>query len=76
MRGFEAELHGGLIGRQAEVGQKVADFLLAGVEDLAGRGLVDGVGDVVAEFLKMPAQLLKEGVGGQLGLGGHSRSKG
>src|SRR5262249_4636007 len=40
--GLEAELDSGLVGDSAEARQEVADFLLAGVDDLAGWGLVDG----------------------------------
>jgi hypothetical protein len=66
--GLEAELHGGLVGASAEASEQVADLLLAGVDDLAGRGLVDGVGDAPAELLELLAQLLQEGLGRDLRL--------
>jgi hypothetical protein len=71
LRGFESELDGGLVGGLSEVSEQVADFLLRGVDDLAGWRLVDGVSDVVTEFLEAAAQLLEELVGRQLGLGVH-----
>ena len=71
LRGVLAELDGGLVGGRAEVGEEVADLLLAGVDGLAGGGGVDGGGDVVTELLEAAAQLLREGVGGQGRLGGH-----
>jgi hypothetical protein len=71
MRGFESELDGGLVGGLSEVGEEVADLLLRGVDDLTGWRLVDGVGDIVTEFLEAAAQLLEELVGRKLGLGVH-----
>jgi hypothetical protein len=38
LRGVEAELQSGLEGGLAEVGEEVADLLLALVDDLASRG--------------------------------------
>jgi hypothetical protein len=76
LRGVEAELDGGLIGRLAKVGEQVANLLLAGVENLTGRGLVHGVSDVVAELLEVLAQLGEQGVSGELRWGGHGRSGG
>lgn len=73
MRGVEAELHGGLVGGLAEVGEQVADFLLRSVDDLSGGSLVDGGGDVEAELLEAAPQQFEEGSGGQLGLGVHRR---
>ena len=64
--GLEAELDSGLIGGLAEVGQEIADLLLAGVDDLAGWGLVDGIGHPPAELLELLAPLLHEGLGGDL----------
>jgi hypothetical protein len=71
LRGVEAELHGGLVGSLSQVREEVADFLLAGVDDLAGRGLVDGVGDLLAKVLELAAELVQEVGGRQLGLGVH-----
>ena len=68
MRGVEAELEGGLVGGQAEVGEQVADLLLRGVDDLTGRGLVDGGGHVRAELLEVTAQLVEQILGRKLGL--------
>src|SRR3954447_13644951 len=70
-RGVESELHGGLVGGLAEDAEEVSDLLLAVVDDLAGRGAVDGSGDVKAKPLELAAQLVQQGVGRQLGLGGH-----
>jgi hypothetical protein len=53
LRGIESELHGGLIGGLAEVGEQIADFLLAGVDDLAGGSLVDGRGDILTKLLEL-----------------------
>ena len=61
--GLEAELDSGLVGGLSEASEKVADLLLAGVNDLAGRGLVDGIGDAPAELLELVAELLHEGLG-------------
>jgi hypothetical protein len=66
--GLEAELDGGLVGGLAEAGQEIADLLLAGVADLAGWGLVDGLGHPPAELLELGAELLDEGLGGDLRL--------
>jgi hypothetical protein len=41
LRGVEAKLEGGLEGGLPEVGEEVADLLLALVDDLASLGLVD-----------------------------------
>src|SRR4051812_23954805 len=64
--GLEAELDGGLVGGLAEAGQEIADLLLAGVDDPAGWGLVDGIGHPPAELLELGAELLDEGLGGDL----------
>jgi hypothetical protein len=69
LRGGGAELDGGLEGSAAELGEEVAHLLLAGVNDLAGGGGVDGVGDVMAEALEADTQLIQQGVGGHGGLG-------
>jgi hypothetical protein len=71
LRGIEAELDGGLKGGSPEVGEEVADLLLAGIDDLAGGGGVDGGRHVLTELLEAATQLLQEGVGGQGGFGGH-----
>lgn len=71
MRGIEAELDGGLKGGLPEVREEVADFLLAGIDDLAGRGGVDGGGHPLTKLLEAVAQLFQEGVGGQGGFGRH-----
>src|SRR3954466_1207212 len=64
--GLEAELDGGLVGGLVEAGQEIADPLLAGVDDPAGGGLVDGIGHPPAELLELGAELLDEGLGGDL----------
>lgn len=71
MRGVGAELQGGLVGGLSEVGEEVADLLLAGVNDLAGRGAVDGGGDILTQLLKAAAQLLQQGVRRQSRFGRH-----
>ena len=48
MRGVEAELDCGLVGGSPEVGEEVANLLLAGVDDLAGGCAVDGGGHALA----------------------------
>src|SRR5690349_21336892 len=62
LRGVGAELEGGLIGGLSEVGQKVTDLLLAGIDDLTGRRLVDGGGHIVTELLEASAELFQQGV--------------
>src|SRR4051794_26950027 len=74
--GLEAELDGVLVGGLAGAGQEVADRLLAGVNDLAGRGLVDGIDDPPAELLELGAELLDEVLGGDLRLTIHGWSLG
>ena len=79
MRGVEAELDGGLVGGLPEIGEEVADLLLAGVDDLAGRGRIDGGGHALTKSLEAASQLFQEGVGGDdrfggLGFGGHGFS--
>src|SRR5205807_1496238 len=74
-RGINLQLQSGLVGVAAEVGEEVADLLLAGVEDVAGGSLVDGVGDATAEFLKAAAEALQEGVGGNGRQGVHRGSR-
>jgi hypothetical protein len=76
LRGFKAELDGGLVRRLAEGGEQVPDFFFAGVDDLPGRGAVDGGGDVLAELFKAAAQLVKEVLGGELGLAVHGGNSG
>jgi hypothetical protein len=71
LRGIEAELDGGLIGGLPEVGEEVADLLFTGVDDLAGRGGVDGGSHTLTKLLEAATQLLQEGVGRQGGFGGH-----
>jgi hypothetical protein len=58
-----------LVSFATEVDEEVADLLLAGVDDVTGRGLVDGIGDAATEFLEAAAQALQEGVGGNGGKG-------
>jgi len=55
LRGVGTELDGGLIGGLSEVGQEVADLLLAGIDDLTGGCLVDGGGHVVTPSLETSA---------------------
>jgi hypothetical protein len=71
LHGIEAELDGGLKGGSPEVGEEVADLLLAGVDDRPGGGGVDGGGHALAELLEAAAQLFQEGVGGRGGFGRH-----
>ena len=55
MRGVGAELDSGLIGGLSEVGQKVTNLLLAGIDDLTGGCLVDSGGHVLTELLEASA---------------------
>src|SRR3954447_5572957 len=71
--GLEAELDGGLVGGLAEAGQEIANLLLAGVEDLAGWRVVDGIGHPPTELLELHAELLDEGLGGDLRWAIHGR---
>src|SRR5437868_2215624 len=68
---FQAELDGGLVGLLSEAGEQVADLLLAVGDDAAGRGGVDGGGDVFAELLELLAQARGQVVGGGLWLRVH-----
>src|SRR5947209_3325168 len=69
--GLEAELDSGLVGGLAEACQEIANLLLAGVDDLAGWRVVDGIGHPPAELLELLAQLLHEGLGGDVRLAIH-----
>ena len=71
MRGIETELDCGLIGGSPEFGEEVANLLLAGVDDLASRGAVDGGGHALTKLLEAASQLIQEHIGGKGGLGGH-----
>lgn len=71
MRGVEAELDGGLERGQSEVAEEVADLLLAGVDDLAGGGVVDGGGHILTKSLEVTAKLIQEGIGGDGRFRGH-----
>jgi hypothetical protein len=55
LRGVGPELQGDLVGSLAEVSEEVADLLLAGVDDLAGGGEVDGGGNVLTQLLEAAA---------------------
>jgi hypothetical protein len=55
--GIEAELRSRLKGELSKVGKEVADLLLTGVDDLAGRGRVDGSGHILAKLLEVLTQL-------------------
>ena len=72
MRGIKTGLHGGLIRLLAEVGEEVADLLLAGIKDVPGGCLVDSVGDLLTETLEALAELFAQGIGGKLRLGVHA----
>lgn len=52
MRGFQAELNSRLIGELSKVGKEVADFFLAGVDDLTGRSRVDSSSHMLAKLLE------------------------
>jgi hypothetical protein len=43
----------------AEVSEEVTHLFFAGIDDVAGGRLVDGVGDVAAKFLEAAAQALQ-----------------
>jgi len=66
-------LDGGLISGQSEVGEEVADFLLAGIDDLAGGGGVDCGRHILTESLEVAAKLIQEGIGGDGRFRGHGR---
>jgi hypothetical protein len=55
LRGVGAELEGGLIGDLSEVGEEVANLLLAGIDDLSGGRLIDGGSHILTQLLKMAA---------------------
>ena len=71
LRGVEAELNGGLIGGLSEVSEEVTDLLLRGVDDLTGRGLVDGGGHILTKLLEAATQLFQEGGDGNGRFEGH-----
>src|SRR5262245_22433847 len=71
LRGIEAGLHGGLVDPATEVSEEVADRLFAGVDDLAGGCLVDGVGDLPAEPLEVGTELFAEVIRRESGLQVH-----
>ena len=63
MRGVGAELNRSLIGGLSEVRQKVADLLLAGIDDLTGGRLVDGGGHLLTQgVLEASTQLFQKDV--------------
>jgi hypothetical protein len=62
LRGVGAELDGGLISGLSKVGEEVADLLLAGIDDLTGGCLVDGVSDVLTELLEASAELMQKSI--------------
>src|SRR3974377_2633985 len=74
--GINLQLQGGLVGFAAEVGKQVANRLLTGVDDVTGRGLVDGVSDAAAEFFEAATQALQESIRGEWRQGGHRGSGG
>jgi hypothetical protein len=55
LRGVGAELQGGLIGGLSEVCQKVADLLLAGIDNQTRRSLVDSSSHILTELLEAAA---------------------
>ena len=59
MRGIEAELDSGLESGVPEVGEEVADLLLACVDDRPSRGGVDGGGHLLTKLLEAAAQLFQ-----------------
>jgi hypothetical protein len=63
LRGVGAELDGGLESGEPEVGEEVANLLLAGVDDSSGRCGVDSSGHILAELLETPTKLFQE-IGG------------
>jgi hypothetical protein len=71
LRGVGAELDGGLKGGRAEVREQVADLLLAGSDDLPGRGPVDGVRYLPTQFLKAAAELFEKDICRQGWFGRH-----
>src|SRR6516225_2267683 len=72
-RGLEAELDSRLIGELSKVGKEVADFLLTGVDDLAGWGRVDGSGHILAKLLEVLAQLGQQILRRESRFGSHGR---
>jgi hypothetical protein len=71
LRGIEAELDGGLKGKQSEVSEQVADLLLAGVDDRPGGSGVDGGGHLQTKLFKVVEQLTRKGVRGHGRFGRH-----
>ncbi len=73
LRGVGAELNRSLIGGLSEVRQKVADLLLAGIDDLTGGRLVDGGGHLLTQVLEASTQLFQKDVRRQGRFGRHRR---
>ena len=71
MRGLQTELNSRLIGELSKVRKEVADFFLAGVDDLTGRGRVDSSGHLLAKLLEVFTQLLQKSVRGNGRFGSH-----
>jgi hypothetical protein len=59
LRGVGAELDGSLKGGLAEDSEKVADLLLAVVDDLTGGSCVDGSRHILAKLLETATQLIQ-----------------
>lgn len=71
MRGIGAELESDLVSGESKVSEEVANLLLAGVDDLTGRSLVDGGRDISAELFKADAKLFLKSACRQSGDAGH-----
>ena len=62
-----------LVSELSKVRKEIADFFLAGVDDLAGRSRVDGGGHLMAKLLEAFTQLLEQSVSGNGRFGSHGR---
>jgi len=60
-------LQGSLVSGFSKASKEIADFLLAGIDDLSGGSLVDGLDDSTADFFELGAEGLDKDLGGHRG---------
>jgi len=68
-RGLKTGLDRRLVDVETKIGQAVANLILAGVDQLPGRGMIAGVRHLLAEQFKAVTQLRAKIVRGELGAG-------